>query len=274
LIVFDEVERVDDGEHVFAVYDCKAALGADLVSLLAKMVRDLYVDVNHLRDVLTTAMNDASAVADPKPINDAIRRTLAAAVPKGGTHPVPHLDVARNELAEALAHLTLANVHGTVIPASRIRNKEVSGQPSRGRDLLGLEDDPLTAVVGEIKASSEAASPPGVVGDGDSSLASQVRGFLATDDALLAELNWALKHAAQDHHVLLARAILAHIQRDLPVCAAPVLVRPVDKRGADDFGTFRHDPAQFAPARIRFLIVTIEGTLEHLANDVYEAARA
>lgn len=265
---------MDDGDHVFAVYACQAAKGADLVAVLADTIRGLYVDVDHLRDALTTAMNDASDVADPAPINQAIERTLAAAIPEPGTHPIPHLDVARNELAEALAHLAWVEVHGTVIPASRIRNKEVPNQPSRGRDLLGLEQDPLVAVIGEIKASSEAVSPPGVVDDGDKSLRGQFLAFLAVKDAVLTELAWAMKHAAPENHGLIARAMLAHITHDLPVCAAPVLVRPVAARGEGDFGTFRESPEQFAPARVRFSILTLDGALDDLANAVYEAARA
>lgn len=274
MIVFNEVERVGNGQHVFAVYDCRAAAGADLVAALAQTVRQLYVDLDKLKAILGKAMNDAGTVADPAPIHEAIARILAVAIPEGGTHPVSHLDVARNELAEVVAYLALQTVHGTLIPASRIRNKEVLGQPARGRDLIGLEQDPLIAVVGEIKASSEVASPPAVVGDGESSLASQLRRFLASGDALLVELNWAFKHATEEDQRVVADAILAHIAHTLPVCAAPVLVRPVDRRGADDFGIFRSDPTQFDPARIRFMVVTVEGTLEELANAVYQAARA
>ena len=62
--------------------------------------------------------------------------------------------------ASCRAHLAFSEVHGTLIPASRIRNKEVPNQPSRGRDLLGLEDEPLVAVIGEIKASAEACCKP------------------------------------------------------------------------------------------------------------------
>jgi hypothetical protein len=273
MIVFHLVEQTNDGEHTFAVYDCRPEEGGDLAAVLAETIRDLYVDPDRLRDVLTAAMNDAGAVADTAAIDEAIQRTLAAAIPEPGTHPIPHLDVARNELAEALAHLALAEVHGTVIPAARIRNKEVPDQPSRGRDLLGLDDGPLVAVIGEIKASAESASPPGVVGDGDSSLRGQFLGFLAVEDALLTELNWALKHAAPEHQDLIARAIMAHILGGLPLCAAPVLVRPVDVRGADDFGTFKDEPGQFAPARIRFSVLTVDGALDELANAVYEEAR-
>ena len=275
MIAFDLVERAEDGEHTFAVYGCRADGDGDLVAELARVIRDLYVDAEHLRDVLTAAMNDAATVADGTGIEAAIHRVLTAAIPEPGKNAIPQLDVARNELAEALAYVALAEVHGTVIPAHRIRHKEVPHQPSRGRDLVGLEDGPpLVAVIGEVKASDEAASPPGVVGAGDSSLRGQLEGFLAVrDDALLAELNWALKHGGPEHESLIAQAILAHAAGALALCAAPVLVRPADVRGADDFGTFRDDPGQFAPARVRFSVLVVDRGLNELAQAVYEEAR-
>jgi hypothetical protein len=190
VIVFEEVERVQDGDHTFTVYDCRAEPGEDMVALLADFIRDLYVDPERLKDVLTAAMAEVGDVADPDAITEAVQRTLTAAVPAPGTHPIPHLDVARNELGEALTHLAFEHAHGTVVPASRIRNKEVPGQPARGRDLLGIDDNPLTAVIGEVKSSSDAASPPPVVHTGDDCLRAQFISFLGTDDAVLAELNW------------------------------------------------------------------------------------
>lgn len=274
MVVFDLVEHAEDGDHTFAVFDCQAGEGEDLADLLAETIRALYVDAERLRDVLISAMKDADSVANVAAIEETIQRTLTAAIPEPSTHPIPQLDVARNELAEALAHLAFAEVHGTVIPAPRIRNKEVGNQPSRGRDLLGLEEAPLLALISEMKASEEAASPPGVVGVGASSLRGQFLGFLAEKDALLAELNWALKHADPEHQGLIAKAMLAHTAGTLPVCAAPVLVRPINIRGADEFGTFKENPGDFAPARIRFLVLTVNAALDELATAVYEKARA
>ena len=274
MITFDLVEEVQEGDHTFAVYDCRDGDDTSMLDVLIELVRELYVDPERLQEVLTAAMNDAAGVVDPDAINEAIQRTLAAAIPEPGTHPIPHLDVARNELAEALAHVALAELHGTVIPAPRIRNKEVPKQPARGRDLLGLDDDPLVAVIGEIKASSEAASPPAVVGSGDNSIRAEFLTFLSIEDAVLTELNWALKHAKPEHHGLIARAILAHVANNLPLCAAPVLVRPAAHRGADDFGTFRDNPGEFAPARVRFSILTVDEELDALAKTVYDGARA
>jgi hypothetical protein len=137
-----------------------------------------------------------------------------------------------------------------------------------------VEEEPLLALIAEIKASEEKASPPAVVGSGDSSLRGQLLGFFAINDALLAELNWALKHTEPEHQILIARAMLAHTAGALPVCAAPVLVRPIDVRGPNDFGTFKENPGEFAPATVRFLVLTVDGALDELANAVYDKARA
>jgi hypothetical protein len=273
VIAFDPVEGSEDGEHVFAMYGCREEQEGGMVTHLAETVRNLYVDPQRLRAVLLAALSDASEVAETAPIEEAIDRTLLAAIPAPGTHAVPHLDVARNELAEALAHVALPKIHGTVIPASRIRHKEIPTAPARGLDLLGLEESPLTAVITEVKASDEKASPPGVVGAGDTSLRGQFLSFLGDDDALLRELNWALKHAAGEYATLIASALLARVKGTLPLVAAPVLVRPSDCCGPGDFGTFREDPAQFDPARVRFLILVIDRSLEEVARAVYEEAR-
>lgn len=273
MIAFELLEHANDGDHTFAVYDCRSGEGHDLVAVLAQTVRELYVKAARLREVLIAAMSETGAIVETGRIEEAIKRTLAAAIPKPGVHPIPQLDVARNELAEALTHLALPALHGTVIPAPRIENKEIPNAPARGLDLLGLEDPPLVAVISETKASDEAASPPAVVGSGDTSLRGQFMRFLGAEDRLLAELNFALKHAKAEHHLLIGRAVMAQVQGTLALVAAPVLVRPMDRRGASDFGTFREQPGEFAPARVRFYLLVLDGTLDDLARAVYERAR-
>lgn len=273
MIAFEVVEQASDGDHTFAVYHCRPGEDDDLVGVLASTIRELYVKTARLREVLIAAMSETGAIVDTAPIEEAIERTLTAAIPEPGTHPVPQLDVARNELAEALAHLCLPALHGTVIPASRIENKEIPNAPVRGLDLLGLEDPPLAAVISETKASDEAASPPAVVGSGDTSLRGQFMRFLQEKDRLLAELNFALKHAKTEHQPLIGRAVMAHVQGTLALVAAPILVRPGDRRGGSDFGIFRERPGDFAPAHVRFSLLVVDGTLDDLARAVYEGAR-
>jgi hypothetical protein len=159
---FDAVDPfpIHDGDHSYGVWDCGALPGGDLADELAAEVRELYVDPDRLRAALETALGDAGDGAGMAALGDAVQRITAAAIPEPLTHTVPQLDVARNEVAEVIANLALTAVHGSVVPASRIRHKEISGAPSRGRDLLAIDAEPLTAVVGEVKASADEASPP------------------------------------------------------------------------------------------------------------------
>jgi hypothetical protein len=147
MITFERLEQTADGDHTFAVYECRPGDDEDLVAVLANTIRELYVKTARLREILIAAMTETGAIVETVPIEEAIERTLSAAIPKPGVHPVPHLDVARNEMAEALAHMALTALHGTVIPAPRIENKEIPNAPARGLDLLGLEDPPLVAVI-------------------------------------------------------------------------------------------------------------------------------
>lgn len=273
MINFDVIEQSSHGDHTFSVYECRGNGDEDLIGDLARTIRDLYVNTARLRQLLTAAVSETTAIIDTAPIEEAIERTVAASIPEPGVHPVPQLDVARNELAEALAHVALSVIHGTVVPAPRIENKEIPEALSRGLDLVGLEEPLLRAVISETKASDEAASPPAVVGSGNSSLRGQFERFFVREDRILAELNFALKHGRSEHQLLIARAILAHVQGSLSLVVAPILVRPKDRRGNSDFGTFQSDPGQFSPALVRFCLLVVGQSLDDLASAVYERAR-
>src|SRR5579863_5728273 len=111
MIVFERIDGAPaDGDHTFAIYSCTATNGRELVALLAQTIRELYVDIDHLREVLTDAMNDMESVTDTTAVEEAIQRTLSAAVPVPGANPIPQLDTARSELAEALAHIALTQL--------------------------------------------------------------------------------------------------------------------------------------------------------------------
>lgn len=102
----------------------------------------------------------------------------------------------------------------------------------------------------------------------------QTKERLKDRKALLAELNWAHKHANDEMRAEVARALILLARKDAePPVAAPVLVRPVDKHGADDFGCFIEAPEEYSPAQVRFLILRIPETLEAFAERVYARAR-
>jgi hypothetical protein len=263
-------DTVDD--HLFEIVDCRPLAGQDLIDELADELRALYSDHVDMAARLKAQASELDSVSDPEGLEAVIDRVLEASIPKPGTHKVPQLDVARNELAELLAHLLVQTRYGTLVPASRIRHKEIPQAPARGLDLLGLEFEPLLGIVAEVKASEQETSPPDVVGEGDTSLRSQCVAFLEDDDRMIAELNRLYKEAGADARNEIAKAIALQVGGELKVVVSPVLVRPAERAHQDDFGCFRDDPAQFVCERVRFSVISVDRPLEDLAKAVYERA--
>ena len=263
-----------DGVHLYEIVACERAPEIDLIDELAAELRALYTDVEDLAETLRAQLGDLGAVADEGRITNVLERVLAASIPPPGQHTIAHLDVARNELAELPAHLVLQGRYGTLVPASRIRHKEIPNAPARGLDLLGLEFDPLVGVATEVKASAEETSPPAVVGTGDDSLRGQYEAFLNDPDRMIAELNRLYKQADDARREAIAAAILGQVEGTLPIVVAPVLVRPRDRLGDSDFGCFRDQPDRFGGRPVRFSLVTVDHGLEDLAKAVYEKARS
>lgn len=271
---FNRHSQQDRDGHRFEAYDCHPDAD-DLVGELAAAVRGLYVDPATLRDRLLEAARDIDDVADVDEIRAAVENVTQAAIPEASVRLAqPQLDTARNELGEVIAYAALERVHDAVVPAKRVREKEVPGLPSRGLDALALsEAEALTLLLSEVKTSDDAASPPGVVGQGASSLQAQLRAIVGSSDRVLVELNWAFKHANEEHEGLVARAILIHTRGELPLVAVPVLVRPARCHRDTDYGIFANDPGSLAPATVRFCLVRLPEELDDLAEAVYRRAR-
>lgn len=266
--------------HHYAHVACDAEGADGLVGELAEVVRSLYVDEAGLADVLRDAAVGLGEVADDAVIAGYVDRLAASATPPGRVPQAPdakprpdHLELSRNELGEVLAHLAATEVYGTVVPASRIRHKETPLQPSRGMDLLGVDDGPLRLVLGEVKTSTEATSPPGVVDDGDDSLRGQLRAYMADDDRVDRALHWAVVHAAPQNKDLVGKALFLHIAGAVEHTLFAVLVRPRALAATGDYGTFRSQPNDFSPGRIRFCIISLDQDIAALARDVYDLAR-
>jgi hypothetical protein len=262
------------GEHIFECYDVTA--DDDLIDEVARIVAELYVDPDTLMDSLRRASADLDSVASSSELADLMGEVAAAVIPQMdlNTERV-HLQTPRNEVAEILAFDVLRQIHQFLIPASRIREKEISQAPTRGLDIFALMMTPkVRAVICEVKASSSSASPPAVVGSGDDSMHAQTKKRLKDHQALLAELTWAHKHTTPSLRGEVARALILLSRKDAhPPIAAPVLVRPMDKHGVDDFGCFKDAPEEYGPAQVRFSIIRIPGSLEDFAERVYARAR-
>lgn len=277
---FREIVREDAPPDNFAHFECVASTPTGLPAELAEVVRSLYVDERNLETILHEAASGLGAVADETAIRAFVDEVVAAVVPPGaaatveGRDPPPaHLALSRNELGEVLAYLAAQDIFGTIVPAKRVRHKEVPGRPSRGMDLLGVDAEPLRIILGEVKTSTAAASPPPVVGDGDESLRAQLTGYMADRAKVLREIHWAIKYSADDAISTLAEALLLYIKGELPTVLFAALVRPAGVAATTDYGCFRDDPDQFRPGAVRFCLISLTEDIERLAATAYDLAR-
>lgn len=277
---FRLVGEHDSGRHHYAHYECVAATEDGLGPELSAVVRELYAEPA----VLATLLRDAAAglghVADDAAIDAMVEEVVGAVVPPGVASGRPgraarpaQLELSRNELGEVIAHLAAQEIYGTVVPAKRVRNKEVSGMPSRGMDLLGIDLDPLSLILGEVKTSESTVSPPAVVGVGDDSLRGQLLSYVATRDRVIQALNWTAKHAPADHRPAVLRAMFMYLKNEVPIVVFAALIRPAAVASATDFGCFQDDPEQFMPGAVRFCLVSLAEPISDLARDVYDQAR-
>lgn len=220
-------------------------------------------------------MADLGTVADIESLASLVDEIASAVIPQmQESGPPRHLQTPRNEVAEILAYDALVQVLKAIIPASRIREKESPVLPTRGLDVFAMILPEYQLVICEVKASSSSASPPPVVGNGDDSMHSQIQARIRNRNSIIVELGWTLKHAKEELRTDVAKAMIIMSKVDaLPPVAAPVLVRPVERHGQNDFGCFIEKPDTYHPARVNFLILRIPGSLEEFAGRVYSKAR-
>ena len=148
---------------------------ATLVGALAQRVRNSYFDYAAAFTRLNEAagelahFNGSHLTITEADVQAALEEELDAVLPaewKSGRPP--QTATQRSELAEIIATDVITTLFGTEVPASRIASKEIPDQQTRGADVIGLEnlDEPvMVLVVGEVKGSCAASSPPGVVAD-------------------------------------------------------------------------------------------------------------
>ncbi|MFE9010921.1 hypothetical protein ACIGZI_23805 [Streptomyces griseus] len=271
---YELVSEVTVNGHTYECYDVRA--DDELVDEVARLVCELYVDPESLVSSLRAASADLELVASEGELSTLVDEVASSVIPQMNMQAKTlHLQTPRNEVAEILAYDALRSLHKVMIPASRIREKEVSGQPTRGIDIFALVMRPkVRAVISEVKASSDAASPPGVVGAGDDSMHAQTKKRLKDRKTLMAELNWAHKHTSSEMQIDVAKALILLSRADAePSVATPVLVRPMERYKETDFGCFKESPEEYSPAQVRFLVLRIPGTLEDFADRVYARAR-
>lgn len=288
MALFQIVEsREADGGHVYLRLSpmSPATLADDLAARITGAYFDVDTELQRLRDAaqeLRLFQGEDLAPTDVE-IAEALAELRDALLPAGwdGRRP-KHTDVQRSELAEIVASDVLMSQFATIIPASRVRHKEIPDQQARGADVIGLEDlvgftdeapvGSLTLVLGEVKGSTAADSPPSVV----ASMAEKLKGLAGTRRALIQELTWLRDHADDEHAPVCARLLAAFLlnRLDHRILLAPVLLRATAVAAESDTGEFETSPSSFDPSRIRFVSVVVDEDLFELAAAAYLKARA
>jgi len=276
-----EVDRKLVGDHLYI----KLALNtsSDFRDKLSNLIRATYFDKKKSKERLSRAAHDLTKFNGEKfeftdeQIADALAEELDAVIPSGwrdGSDAPEHLDVRRSELAEIIGREALTVTSDCVVPASRIRHKEIPDQPTRGADVIGIESvntPPLhTLLLGEVKGSGDRKSPPGVVAGMQTKLTQ-----LTTDRrVLLQELLW-LCDNADDEHVDLCHAVCLKFQFKTPLelVLTPILIRTTSTAADTDPGKFATDADSFNYC-IRFISVILPTEdLYEFAVEIYSKAR-
>lgn len=245
---------------------------------LAPRVRARYVDQEAARERLRRAAEEltefsfAALPLTPEEIEEAVAAETAAVLPTSwlGNRP-EHLSTQRSEFGEIVAAEVLMELFGTRIPASRISEKEVPDQQTRGADVMGLEGDgdAVVLVLCEVKGSEQAASPPSVVAD----MEGKLRFLTENRRAMTQELTWLRDHADDAHSEVCARICAEFLLRrqTFTLLLAPILVRRSDVAKPTDCGRFETHADTFG-APIRWVTVLIDAALLDIATEVYRLA--
>jgi len=188
-----------------------------------------------------------------------------------------NFDVVRSDFGELLCYMLLEQEYETRFGYKSIRDRETTQQPGRGIDAVGVEEDdegtPLTLVLGEVKVSNEAASPPQVVDKSNDCLRNQHLSHLRNPVATAKKI-WDMSRRSPDPSaqalLFTAALYLEEKQWDkLRLIACCVLVRPRCKYTKADFGSFQQCPDDYKPALIRFLVVCIPDDVEKMVQNWY-----
>lgn len=268
-------QTVGDHRYVRVAPTDPATLAADL----APRVREYYINVAKAHSRIKAACSSLYAFRDSGlPDDAAIRAALAeevdAAIPQAPSTEQPEqLDLRRSELAEILAAEVVRDIFGACIPASRIKHKEIPDQPTRGADVVALEHvdrDRPVLVLCEVKGSSEASSPPGVV----SGMASKLKTLVGKRRALTQELEWVGEHADADHAKLVDEILVGHLlsRPQFSIMLNPVLLREAAVAADTDAGAFASAPESFRHP-IRWVSIVVDADLLELAAEIYALAR-
>lgn len=259
---FTVSENHDQGDHVLRCLDVDGGWHPELAHRYVQLRTECQFPINPV-------VIDGIELLD----TEGVRHRIAAAT-------VPHsvggnFDVVRSDMGEVFTYAVLESEYGTVFGYQSVRDRELIQLPGRGIDAVGIEvnGERLTLCLGEAKVSDAAASPPAVVDAADDSLRNQHRGHMADRDKTSQKL-WDLARRArsQDLQNLFTTAALLFEQEafdKLEVIVCCLLVRPSHRYTVADFGSFATTPGDYAPAKVRFLVVRLPDASIEVARDAF-----
>lgn len=274
-IVADTV--VGNHRYVKVAPAAPETLAADLAPRITQEYVDPVQALARLREAASDLVyfdNHAFEVTE-EDLAEAVAEEIDAVLPASWREDRPQqLDTQRSEFGEILGAEILSSIFDARIPASRIKHKEIPDQATRGADVVGLEggaDQTLFLVLGEVKGSEAAASPPSVV----AGMVTKLTTLATNRRALLQELIWLRDHAVDEHAKECAMACFTFTMKKqhFEILLAPILVRTQKTDQETDPGVFKSSPSDLG-ARVRWTTVILDvESLFDLAKEVYEIAR-
>ena len=185
----------------------------------------------------------------------------------------------RSEFGEIIAQLTLKKYFGTGIHFSRLLTKEKPLLPTRGIDLLGVENLEKgfpVLVLGEAKVTCDGNSPPSAVRKkGDMGcLENRIPYLLSNRDAIIEELAYYIEnvpHVYKDIYINIS-AMFFTDEESLVIIGLPFLLRDAKVFQASDVGNLM-DHNSTSKRKVRFVLVKIKEDIDELSRLVYEKAR-
>jgi hypothetical protein len=257
-------EQYDVDPHEYRVF--RPGPGSDWMRTIA----NAYVD---MRTECVTPLEEISLEGLTFSAEYLKARMQAASLPP---RRMGNFDVVRSDFGEVLSYLILAEQYDTQFGYCSVRDRERMDLPGRGIDIVGIETSDsarLILVLGEVKVSDEQASPPQVVDTSTDCLRQQHLAHLSNRKLTANKLFDQARHVRDStfRTRLLAAVIAFEDGRwdQVRLVVHCLLVRPAARYTVKDFGSFQSQPDDYAPGRIRYLVVCVPAGIEETVSAWY-----
>lgn len=262
------VNNFDDESHHFRVYEPVDHTSTTWLNPIAEEYVRL---LTHRETPLKPHPREShGSVMDMSNIQKYLRKASIPPYKRG------NFNVVRSDFGEILCYMLLEDEYRTLFGVKNIFQRELRDSSGRGIDAIGVEiGDVLTLVLCEVKVSDEQHSPPRVVDANDDCLRKQHQYHLENLDRATKDKIWrAANHARDEHIAELLTTVAIYLEEGMHekihVILCNVLIRPKHKYTPDDFGSFRDQHTQFAPASIRFIIACIPDNVDVIIKEWYD----